>query len=118
MNAVIKSKKRLVLFCLVAFLLAVIFYVGICFFIATKREKAFDKVQVGNTESLVIDLLGEPSVREQQGVLFNRYATAPCLMPCVERLWFENRLALDVEAWSVELDQSRRVVNKYHWVSP
>jgi hypothetical protein len=37
---------------------------------------------------------------------------------CVERLWFENRLGLDIEAWSIELDRGSRVVHKAHWVSP
>lgn len=51
-------------------------------------------------------------------MLFARYASQPCGGDCAERLWFENRLSLDTEAWSVELDKSGRVIKKSRWISP
>ncbi len=94
-------------------------YIGSCAYIDSRRSKAFDAVQVGDTEGTVIGLFrAQPTVREQQGHLFRRYATRPCTAPCMQRLWYENRLGFDTEAWSVELDSSGHVLKKAHWVSP
>ena len=78
---------------------------------------AFDQVSVGDTEASALVMLGAPSVREVPGKPFLRYATTPCQSPCVERLWFENRLLLDIEAWSVEVDARHTIVSRAHWVS-
>jgi hypothetical protein len=102
-----------------AVLVASATYVTACTVVADGRNKAFAAVSTGDTESTVIARFGrQPSVREPQGQLFARYAPHPCSAPCVQRLWFENRLAFDIEAWSVELDQDGRVIRKAHWVSP
>ncbi len=102
-----------------AILTSTVAYGGACSVIANSRSGAFDAVQTGDKESAVISRFGtQPSVREQQGKLFARYATRPCSEPCVQRLWFENRLGFDTEAWSVELDRSGQVIKKVHWVSP
>lgn len=94
-------------------------YIAVWIYISHTKNKAFDLVQIGDTEFAVITLFGtEPTMNEKQGNLFSRYATKPCTNPCVVRLWFENRLSLSGEAWSLELDQSGRVINKSRWVSP
>lgn len=93
-------------------------YVSSCAYIAKTNSNGFDAIKVGDTEARVIELMGTPSVREKPDILFSRYATEKCPSPCVERFWYENRMALDIEAWSVELDISRRVVIKSHWASP
>jgi hypothetical protein len=89
-----------------------------CLYTKIKREAAYDSVNVGDTEDFVIAQFGTPSVRENPDQLFARYVSSKCQLPCVERLWFENRLLLDIEAWSVSLGNDRRVVENYHWVSP
>ena len=89
-----------------------------CMYIKMKRQAAYDSIKIGDTVDFVITQFGNPSVRENQEKLFARYASSKCQSPCVERLWFENRLELDIEAWSVSLGSDRRVVEKYHWVSP
>ena len=98
---------------------AIVAVTGACSFTSYSRNSAFDAVRVGDAESEVIARFGkQPSVRESPDVLFARYASRPCGGECVERLWFENRLSLDTEAWSVELDMNSRVVRKSKWVSP
>lgn len=93
--------------------------IGMCSFKSHSRNSAFDAVQVGDTEATVIARFAtQPSVRESPGALFARYASQPCGGVCAERLWFENRLSLDTEAWSVELDKNGRVIKKSRWVSP
>lgn len=93
--------------------------IGSCSFKSHARNSAFDAVQVGDTEATVIARFGtQPSVRERPGELFARYASQPCGGECAERLWFENRLSFDTEAWSVELDRSSRVIKKSRWASP
>ena len=77
-----------------------------------------DTIEFGDTEAAVIAKMGIPSVKESKETPFYRYATNGCAPPCVYRLWFENRLALDLEAWSISLGTDGRVVGKYHWVSP
>ena len=94
-------------------------YVGGCSFISRARSDAFDRVQVGDLESVAIAVFGvKPTVRETASVPFARYASKPCSSPCIERLWFENRLSLDTEAWSIEIDANGRVVKKTRWTSP
>jgi hypothetical protein len=56
--------------------------------------------------------------REGPEKAFSRYASTKCQAPCVERLWFENRMALDLEAWSVSIGSDGKVVEEYHSVSP
>lgn len=93
--------------------------IGACSLKSHSRNLAFDAIQTGDTEVNVIERFGtQPSVRESPGTLFARYASQPCVGQCVERLWFENRLSFDTEAWSVELDTNRRVLKKSRWVSP
>ena len=93
--------------------------IGFCTFVSHARNSPFEALQVGASERSVIDLFGaQPSVREKPGVLFARYASEPCAAPCVERIWFENKLSLDTEAWFIELDQDQHVVKKSRWVSP
>lgn len=93
--------------------------IGACSLKSHSRNSAFDAIQAGDTEATVVARFGtQPSVRERSDTLFARYATQPCDGQCAERLWFENRLSLDTEAWSVELDTNRRVFKKSRWVSP
>lgn len=93
--------------------------IGACSYKSHMRNSAFDAVQVGDTEATVIARFGtQPSVRENPSSLFSRYASHPCSGECAERLWFENRLSLDTEAWSVELNKSRQVIKKSRWISP
>jgi hypothetical protein len=111
--------KSLLAVALIAIIAVLASYFARCAFITGSRNKAFDAIQIGDTEANVIARFGTaPSVRERQGALFARYASQSCLSPCVERLWFENRLTFDTEAWSVELDRGARVVQKTHWLSP
>lgn len=72
----------------------------------------------GDSEEKVIALFGPPTVREQQGTGYRRYVNDACIDPCVERLWFENRLSVVDEAWFVALDKDRRVLKAAHLVSP
>jgi hypothetical protein len=115
----VKGKKSLGTIAVIAITALLVAYIGSCSLISSSRNKAFEGVQIGDTEANVIARFGaSPSVREKPGTLFSRYASQPCMGACVERLWFENRLAFDTEAWSVELDRSARVVHRAHWVSP
>ena len=98
---------------------AIVASIAACSFKSHSRNSAFDAVQVGDIEAAVIARFGmQPSVRERRGAPFARYASQPCGGECVERLWFENRLSLDTEAWSVELDKNSRVIKKSRWLSP
>lgn len=96
--------------------LSIVSSIGACNYISGARNAAYKAVQIGDAEAAVIERFGQPSVRETPELLFSRYASAPC--KCTERLWFENRLSLDTEAWSVELDSRRQVQGKTRWVSP
>ena len=88
--------------------------------LATKRyrEAAFAATGIGDTYDQVVSRFGAPSTIDGYGKDFSRYASEQCRSPCEKRLWFENRLFLDIEAWSVSFDRGDRVIDKYHWVSP
>jgi hypothetical protein len=95
-----------------------ILYISSCVIISAYKDKAFDAIKIGDTQESVIESIGNPSMRETSGFLFPRYASKKCKDPCVERLWYENELAIGLEAWSFELDKEGRVINKAHWVLP
>jgi hypothetical protein len=92
-------------------------YVVACAGTSASRSHAFNAIQLGDTRQAVVDVFGVPSVVELRGQPFLRYTSAPCV-GCKERLWFENRLSLDTEAWSIELNFEDRVIKKYAWHSP
>jgi hypothetical protein len=96
----------------------VFLYAATCLYVRAKRQEAFSAISVGDSVDSVIGKFGKPSVSETPETLFARYASTKCEAPCAERLWFENRLAFDIEAWSVSIGSDGRVVEKYHWVSP
>jgi len=81
-------------------------------------NRGFDKTNIGDSQSQVIAYLGIPASKTGTGEPFPRVTGAGCELPCVVRFWYENRLFLDFEAWSVDLDLNSHVVDKYHWVSP
>lgn len=94
-------------------------YVSTCSVISSRLGRGFESVTTGQTEQQVVDAMGQPSVREKSGgPPFRRYTAYACEAPCAERLWFENRLGMDLDAWSVELSADGRVVKKSRWVSP
>jgi hypothetical protein len=93
--------------------------VGACVGTSHSNDAAFEQIQPGDAESVVAARFrARPSVREQRGILFARYATVPCSGRCAERIWYENRFSLDTEAWSFELDGDGRVIEKARWESP
>lgn len=102
----------------IGMILVLFLYGAVAFAVRTSRQRAFDTTVIGATSESVIERFGAPFVRERPDRPFGRYATSNCAPPCTERLWFENRLALDLEAWSVSIGSDGRVIDKYHWVSP
>jgi hypothetical protein len=110
----VKASKYLV----VALVAAAVISVGSCSLQSRNRTRALDQISAGDTERHVIELLGKPDVREMPKRLFPRYATRGCISPCAVRLWWEWPVPLGIEAWSVELDASQRVIESAHWVSP
>ena len=101
-----------------AVLILPILYISACTYKSHNGNSAFDAINTGDTEAMVIDTFGTPSVRDKPDILYRRYASRPCKSPCAERLWYENRLSLFDEAWSLEIDQNGRVIDKARWASP
>jgi hypothetical protein len=66
----------------------------------------------------VVARMGIPAVRENADKPYLRYASSPCINPCVIRLWWEMPILPGIEGWSVELGEDRNVVKTAHWVSP
>ena len=102
----------------VAFLAATIILVGSCSLQSHNRTRALDEISVGDAEKRVVELLGEPAVRELADRPYLRYATRGCISPCVTRLWWEWPVFPGIEAWSVEFDSTQRVIQTEHWISP
>lgn len=93
-------------------------YLVACSGLSASKSRAFDSIKPGDSRTTVVEALGDPDVRELPEKRFARYASKPCSGACKERLWFENSLSLDIEAWSVELDETGHVIRKAHWHSP
>jgi hypothetical protein len=92
--------------------------IGGCEFKIHHYNAAFSKTAVGDSEALVVDRFGAPSVREDARKPYLLYATSPCMKPCAVRLWWEMPVLPGIEAWSVELGEDRIVLRTTHWVSP
>lgn len=92
-------------------------YLVACSGLSTSKSRAFDSIKLGDSRAAVVEALGTPDVRELPEKLFARYASRPCSGACKERLWFENKLSLEIEAWSVELDENGHVIHKAYWHS-
>jgi hypothetical protein len=95
-----------------------VFYVSSCSYVDWSRTHGFEATKMGDSETVVLERLGSPSRRMPAGHAFPRYADTGCSAPCATRLWYENRLFLDIEAWSIDLDSTGHVTAKFHWVSP
>lgn len=80
------------------FVIIPMLYVTACNFLSKRRASAFASINTGDAREVVLKHFGLPSKIERAGTLFARYASQQCQNPCVERLWFENRLTLDMEA--------------------
>lgn len=95
-------------------------YLGDCTVRSDWIERRFNNVALGNSKQQVLNIMVDvPSVVEKSGTLyFRKYGGTSCDSPCAERLWFENSLNYDLEAWSIELDANGKVINKHHWVLP
>jgi len=100
------------------FVFVTILYVSSCSVVAHRASSAFDSVRFGDDESSVVHKFDLSPRRETSITRFRRYATTFCVDPCVERLWFENRMSLDTQAWSVDLNANGFVIKKYYWTSP
>lgn len=110
--------KRFVSILLGGMAVVVLAFVGSCSYVSYERSVAFEKVNLSDTEEEVAAAFGgRPSYSERGASVFNRYATQPCRPPCDFRIWYENRLSLDTEAWSIGIDQDGRVVEKTRWTS-
>ncbi|WP_445659116.1 hypothetical protein [Achromobacter sp. NCFB-sbj8-Ac1-l] len=111
--------RRIVLLVLFASSVAALIGTAACGLRARTFNAAFDKLEPGDSEATVLQLFGaQPSVREAPGQPFFRYASDACKGACAARLWFENRLSLDTQAWSVEFDRDGRLIKKSRWISP
>lgn len=103
---------------LLLLILSPVLYLSTCTYISKDRARAFDSIRIGDTKELVLKLFGEPSVYEKKGEPYLRYSSIACSAPCAQRLWYENFMALGIEAWSVDVGLDNKVVHKAHWISP
>jgi hypothetical protein len=87
--------------------------------ISHSRNRGFYKVSVGDTQQQIIQSMGNPSVFEKNGgTPFLRYTDHACKSPAPNGFGLKIALSLDIEAWSVDLDDSGKVIRKAHWMSP
>lgn len=93
-------------------------YFSSCSYVSHKGREAFSTLSKGDTEEQVIAKFGTPTRRQPRGVVYRRYANDDCTEPCIERLWFENKLSPVDEAWAVSLDSNRRVIAYSYYMSP
>lgn len=94
-------------------------YVASCSIISHVHEHDFAQVKEGDVEAQVITTMGEPSDEERTGGRsVPQYGAPECTSPCVQRLWYLNRLSIVGEAWAIELDERGRVVRTVFIESP
>ena len=57
--------------------LLIISFITSCSHLSINLSSAYDDVKFGDLETIAIRLFGSPSVREEQEILFSRYASRP-----------------------------------------
>jgi hypothetical protein len=83
---------------------------------ASRIPKHFEQIAIGDSRDRVLELMGKPKTIEKCGEPFGGKTSNP---GCKEDYLFASPFAPFVpEYWSVSLDDSGRVINKYHYVSP
>jgi hypothetical protein len=104
----------------ISLVVSVVSLCGICLssYRVTQIEKQFELVADGAKEDDAFRKLGAPEVVETGTPPFFRYASEPCVPPCVRRLWWEHPILKGWEAWSVEISATGTILRKSHWVSP
>jgi len=113
------TKRRNIVCAAWAVILVPLLYISTCSVISSRTTRAFEKISVGDSEQQVSEALGTPSIREKSAVApFRRYTAYACKPPCADRFWYENRMGMDLEAWSIEFDASGKVIKKSKWTSP
>ena len=110
--------KKIVATVSLVLMAAAVAFVSSCSIQANRRTDQLASIVVGDSEESVVARLGKPRVREPASQPYLLYATSACTVPCATRLWWEWPVFRGVEAWSVELDISNKVVGTAHWVSP
>jgi hypothetical protein len=93
-------------------------YIAACSRVQASTDQSFNMVSQGDSEASALGVLDTPSRIETPATPFTRYASVGCQAPCSKRLWYENRLAFDTMAWSIDLDASGKVIKKAKWNSP
>jgi hypothetical protein len=115
---VLDRMRKIIARLVFGFLAASVVFVASCSWQASSRTRSIDQIAIGDSEASVLERLGQPRVRESAGRPYQLYASQGCISPCATRLWWEWPLFRGIEAWSVELDSSNKVVSTAHWVSP
>ena len=104
---------------MIGFLVAcALLYIGGCSIKTARLQRQFDLISVGDARDRVVKAFGAADVEETGEEPFLRYSSNKCMDACNVRLWYANRMTLDIEAWSFDIDRNGQVVHKYHWVSP
>jgi hypothetical protein len=102
-----------------AIVLAPMIYITSCSAISHVHDRDFAYVKEGDMASQVIAVMGQPSDREWSGGRrVPAYGAPECTKPCVQRLWYLNRLSLVGEAWMIEFDANGRVKRTAYIESP
>ena len=97
---------------------APVLYISSCTWIKHSRTFSFESVNIGESLTETISKMGTPSHIDSGSEYFARYIDWPCKGPKCKRLWYENRLFLDIEAWAIQTDSAGHVIAKDHIVSP
>jgi hypothetical protein len=95
-----------------------VIYVSACSYRSHSVNTAFDSIQAGDTEAVVRSAMGQLLARETKGGARGVPFSNGCKDRCAEIWWYENRLALDGESWSITFDDHHRVIDKFAWHSP
>ena len=109
--------KRVVAVFGLTLLAAAIAFIASCTSKANQHTAQLAKISPGDSEASVLVKLGQPRIRENADQPFLLYATDGCTNPCATRLWWDLPFLPGIEAWSVELDSSHKVIRTAHWVS-
>jgi hypothetical protein len=79
----------------------------------------YPKLEIGTSQTFVQSSLGKPSQITDCTTTYGGYRRGEFeQMPqgCIEEYWYYSFFT--PEAWSFSFDREKKLIHKYHWVSP
>lgn len=104
----------------IGFIILIMIIFSIIFFVwrSYRYGSLYSQIEIGSPQTQVRSLLGKPSKTTDCTISYGGYSRDVKETPpgCAEEYWYHSFFT--PEAWSFRFDKEKKLIHKYHWVSP